>query len=144
MEYKQYIHLEQLIIYFNNKIVIPVEAQIRLIEWWSSSNSISPDNYRHCNILVCHKSYPYQRQWNSWNWISSIMACKYPLALFNASTTMGQSLRIWSVKKCLPLVEFMQSLQPSLINKLSNYWTHTSSYCQNALYLKFYHGIHSN
>jgi len=32
MEYKQCIHHEQLIIYFKNKIVIPVKLQSRLIE----------------------------------------------------------------------------------------------------------------
>jgi len=34
MEYKQCIHHEQLIIYFKYKIVIPVELQSRLIEWY--------------------------------------------------------------------------------------------------------------
>ena len=33
MEYKQYLHHEQLTIYHNNKIVIPVKIQTRLIEW---------------------------------------------------------------------------------------------------------------
>ena len=34
MEYKQSIDHEQLIIYFKNKIVIPIEFQTRLIEWY--------------------------------------------------------------------------------------------------------------
>ena len=34
MEYKQCIDHEQLIIYFKNKIVIPIELQTRLIEWY--------------------------------------------------------------------------------------------------------------
>jgi len=34
MEYKQRIHHEQLIIFFKNKIVIPVKLQSRLIEWY--------------------------------------------------------------------------------------------------------------
>jgi len=34
MEYKQHIHHEQLIIYFKNKIVIPIELQSRTIEWY--------------------------------------------------------------------------------------------------------------
>jgi len=34
MEYKQGIHHEQLIIYFKNKIVIPIELQSRMIEWY--------------------------------------------------------------------------------------------------------------
>jgi len=33
-EYKQRIHHEQLIIYFENKIVIPIKLQTRLIEWY--------------------------------------------------------------------------------------------------------------
>jgi len=34
MEYKQHIHHEQLIIYFKNKIVIPVKLQTSFIEWY--------------------------------------------------------------------------------------------------------------